>query len=576
MSAKDDKPLPSRGSELERRLEAVIAGLGDAPDTWRSRDLLLELHARQIELEMQGRELREAQQALEVSRNRYERLFDLAPVGYLVLDRHSRIRDLNLAAAQMLGRHRSALIGTPFSAHLAPGDMQGLLAHLAQVMDGEPSLGPQVFLGALRDGPETRILELHSCRRKGDNGLECFSALLDVTAREEVQQWQRESDRFRQTVLDALPVEVAVLDRRGRIIAVNQAWRRSAEENGGPIELRAGVGVDYLAVCRRTLGEAAEEAGAITRGIESVITGECTRFVREFPCPAGDRQRWYALTAAPVTSDPAAAVLAHVDITERKLAEERARQARDTMAQRARVNAVGTLAVSLIHELTQPLNAAGFYSGSAVALLSQGTQDPDKIVPVLAGVDAQIKRAADILHRLRDFARQRKCQLEEVEIDSVVHRALALVGWFAAERHVRLEYTRPAPGLKVRVDALQVEQVLVNLICNSVEAIEAADTPSRETLVGVQRRPDEIVVSVTDTGPGLSADRQGDLFDIFATSKGSGLGMGLAISRDIVEAHQGSLWAEPSPTGGTEFRFTLPCPEPRNPIDPLSRGPHDG
>jgi two-component system, LuxR family, sensor kinase FixL len=301
----------------------------------------------------------------------------------------------------------------------------------------------------------------------------------------------------------------------------------------------------------------------IAHGIESVLSGGCSRFVQEYPCHAPGRQRWYALTAAPVNSEPAAAVLVHFDITERRLAAERARQARDAMAQAARVNAVGTLAVSLIHELTQPLSAAGFYSGTAVALLEQGTSDPEKLRSVLAGVDGQIKRTADILQRLRDFARQRERHVAEVEIDQVVAQALALVGWFAVDRHVNLKYARPAPGLTVRGDALQLEQVLVNLICNGVQAIDAADPPRREVSVGVQRRPGEIEVTVRDTGPGVPPEMQDRLFDIFATSKTSGLGMGLAISRDIVEAHDGKLWAEPNPGRGrgrgVSFHPALPA-----------------
>lgn len=552
---------------LSRRLDELIAAAGEGPGADDQRALLLDLQSHQIELEMQGRELREAQQALEMSRDRYARLFDLAPVGYAVLDRHTGIRDINLAAARMLRRTRAALIDTPLSSYLAPGDMRALLAHVDEVLRSEPSATPRDLKVRPRDGGEPRTLELHSSRREGDAGPECFSALLDVTAREEAQRRQRESDQLRQAVLDAIPAEIVVLDRRGRIIAVNQAWRRFAEDNGGSAELRDGLGIDYLAACRRIQGNGAERGSPIAHGIASVLSSGCSRFVQEYPCNAQGRRRWYALTAAPVNSEPAAAVLVHFDITDRKLAEDRVRQARDTMAQAARVNAVGTLAVSLIHELTQPLSAAGFYSGTAVALLEQGSSDPAKIRSVLAGVDAQIKRTADILQRLRNFARQRERHVSEVEIDQVVAQALALVGWFAADRHVRLEYARPAPALTVRGDALQLEQVLVNLICNGVQAIDAADPPRREVLVGVEGRHGEIEVTVRDTGTGVPPEMQDRLFDIFATSKTSGLGMGLAISRDIVEAHDGKLWAEPDvgEGDGAVFRFTLPCLRPEDP-----------
>ena len=549
-------------SALSRRLDALIAALDEGSGAGDQRALLLDLQAHQIELEMQGRELQEARQELEVSRDRYARLFDLAPVGHVVLDRHGRIREINLAAARMLRRPRCALIDTPMTACLAAGDMRALLSHLDKVLrNDESSALPCDLKVRLRDGGDARTLELHTCLRQGDDGPECFSAVLDVTAREEAQRRQRESDHLRQAVLDAIPAEVVVLDRRGHIIAVNRAWRRFADENGGSAELCDGLGVDYLAACR-IQGDGAEDAERIAQGIESVLRGSCPGLVAEYPCHSPRRQRWYALTAAPVASAPAAAVIVHFDITERRLAEERARQARDTMARAARVNALGTLAVSVVHELSQPLSAAGFYSATAAALAERGTDDPDKLKRVLAGVDGQIEKTAMILQRLRDFARQQEAlHVAEVAIDEVVGRALALVGQFAADRHVDLSYRRPAPGVRVRGDPSQLEQVLVDLICNAVQAIDYADAQRREVAVGVERRHGEIEVSIHDTGPGVPPAMEDQLFDLFALSRTSGLGMGLVTSRAILEAHDGKLWVDATQTdaSGAVFRFTLPC-----------------
>jgi two-component system, LuxR family, sensor kinase FixL len=254
---------------LSRRVDELIAAAGEGPGADDQRALLLDLQTHQIELEMQGRELREAQQALEISRDRYARLFDLAPVGYAVLDRQTSIRDINLAAARMLRRTRSVLIDTPLSTYLAPGDMRALIAHVEKILRSEPSATPRDLKVCLRDGGESRTLELQSCRREGVDGPECFSALLDVTAREEAQRRQRESDQLRQAVLDAIPAEIVVLDCRGRIIAANQAWRRFAEGNGGSAELRDGLDIDYLAACRRILGNGAEEWNARSRTASS-------------------------------------------------------------------------------------------------------------------------------------------------------------------------------------------------------------------------------------------------------------------------------------------------------------------
>ncbi|MCU0836798.1 MAG: ATP-binding protein [Chromatiaceae bacterium] len=540
-----DTPQDLGQPSLARRLDELIAQMENGGDAERSA-LLLDLRAHQFEVERQSRALRAAEQALALSRDRYARLFDLAPLGYVVFDPQGHIKEINLAAARMLGRPRATLTEAPFAALLEPGEAGA-------------------FVVRLHRAGGSRMLQMHSSPRQGEDGPECFAALVDITAEEEARRRQRQSDRLRQAVLDALPAEVAVLDAHGCIIAVNQAWRQFAEENGGSAALREGIGIDYLAAGRRLQGKDADAAGRIADRLEALLAGSLSRFVHEYPCHTPDRQRWFAVIAAPVRTKPAAAVVVHFDITARKLAEERARHATETMAQRARINAVGTLAVSLIHELTQPLSAAGFYSGTAVALLARGTDDRERLTQVLNGVDDQIKRTADILQRLREFIRRHPMHTKRARLDEIFPEALELVRWFAADREVDLEIAYPAPATAVMADPLQIAQVLVNLICNSIQAIDAAGSPHRTVAVSAAQRADEVEVTVRDTGPGLPADRFNALFDIFASSKDEGLGMGLAISREIVEAHGGKLWAEPPAPGGAVFHFTLPRARPKEP-----------
>jgi signal transduction histidine kinase len=409
---------------------------------------------------------------------------------------------------------------------------------------------------------QQRLEDLRSTLGEGPEADDRRALLLDITEEETAARQRRDSDPLHQAVLDALPAEVAVLDGNGRIIAVNAAWRRFAEENGAPAELRDGVGIDYLSVCRQLQAEDPTEAGSLSRGLTDVLAGKVPRYTREYPCHAPDRPRWFALTAAPLADGKGGAVVQHFEITERKLAEERARRARDTAARAARVNAVGVLATSLVHEITQPLSAAAFFSGTAVALLEQGAEDPDKLGRVLSGVDEQIRRAADILDRLRGFLRAREMRMEPVAIDEIVEQAMGLVHWFAADRAVRLTYARPAPGVAVVADALQIGQVMNNLVCNGVQAIEAAKSDRREVAIAVDARADGVEISVRDTGPGLPAKMRARLFDIFSSTKDEGLGMGLAICRDIVEAHGGKLWADPDVREGALFRFTLPSAQP--------------
>jgi PAS domain S-box-containing protein len=551
-------------SALERRLDELMHALGEGPEADDRRALILDLQAHRVELEMQSRELRAAQQALELSRDHYARLFDLAPVGYALFDRRGRILDINLTAARLVGQPRARLIGASFAGLLAPGDMRAFLGHVRHMCNsGAPERGDTraIVLRQRADGG-ARVLRVLSSPREGEAGRACFSALLDITAEDAAERQRRESDRLRQAVLDALPAEVAVLDGEGRIVAVNAHWRRFAEENGAPAALREGVGIDDLDVCGSLQAEESAEADSIADGLAAVLTGRAPGYSTEYPCHAPERPRWFALTVAPLAEGETGAVVVRFEITNRKLADDRARRTRDQAAQAARINAVGVLAASLIHEITQPLSAAGFFSGTAVSLLEQGAAAPDQLGRVLTGVDQQIRRAADILERLREFLRSREIHMQSTPIDAIVAQAMGLVRWFATDRQVRLTYARPAPGVEVMADTLQIGQVLVNLVCNGVQAIEAAKSARREVAIAVDPRPNGVEVSVRDTGPGIPAEVRTRLFDIFASTREAGLGMGLAISRDIVETHGGKLWADPDVSEGALFRFTLPPTRP--------------
>lgn len=515
---------------------------------------------------MQGEELRETQKALELSRDHYARLFERAPVGFAVLDRRGRIREINLTAARMLGSALTGLTGAPFSMFLDDGAKREFLAHVKRVVDSDDGTGggtPQTAVVRLGGTAARRILRMHSTARVGDIGRECFSALLDITAEEDARAHQRSSDQLRQTVLDALPAQVAVLDGRGRLIAVNEAWRRFAQENGASAELQAGVGCDYLSACRNARGGEADSAREIADGIQAVLDSDRPVFTWEYPCHGPDRERWFVMSAVRLGGSMAGAVVLHLDVSERKRAEQEIRRARDSAAQTARLNALGVLAASLVHELTQPLGAAGFFSAAASSLLEGDEVDGDKLRQVLAGVDAQIQRAAQILERLRGFLRRHDPRLKPVAIRDVLAAASALVSWLADDKGVRLRVAQPDPGLVVEGDAMQLQQVLVNLISNAIQAIDRAAVAIREVTVDVAVRPTEVEIAVGDTGPGLGIDTEGRLSDILSSTREEGLRLGLAISREVVEAHGGKLWADPDSSTGAIFRFTLPLGEVR-------------
>ncbi|QGU32669.1 sensor histidine kinase [Thermochromatium tepidum] len=366
------------------------------------------------------------------------------------------------------------------------------------------------------------------------------------------------SSHLHRSVLDALPAQIAVLDQEARLLAVNRAWRAFSAEQGRDDHVWKDSDPRTLAACRWSGEQPDAIALTAARGIEDVIQGRRLCFSIEYPCHTAQRQCWLLMRAFPLQGEQEGAVVTYLDITERRLAEEEARRARDALARVARLDAVGVLASSLVHELLQPLSAAGFYCSAAGQLAKGPSADPRRLLEVIRCIDDQVHRAGDIMERLRAFLRGLKVHRVRVPVDQVLKRALDLVRWFANDRQVRLELIAPGELPEIEGDPVQIEQVLVNLICNAVQAIDMSGCVQREVRIEVVPGLGEIEFIVRDTGPGLPPGRQAAIFDIFESNTEAGLGLGLAISRAIAEDHGGRLWAEPAPTEGAVFHFTLP------------------
>ena len=245
------------------------------------------------------------------------------------------------------------------------------------------------------------------------------------------------------------------------------------------------------------------------------------------------------------------------DLTERQAAEARLEALQSELAHVSRLSAMGEMAASLAHELNQPLSAISNYLKGGRRLLEAENRDSRARPPIEKAAD-QALRAGEIIRRLRNFIARGESDRCETSLSALLKEAFALGLVGARERgiatHIELS---PSVG-PVLVDRVQVQQVVLNLLRNAMDAMK--DSPRRELRLTTSAAADDMaMVSVSDTGPGISPDIASRLFQPFVTTKGGqGMGVGLSISRGIIEAHGGRLWAEPNPTGGTVFRFTLP------------------
>lgn len=246
------------------------------------------------------------------------------------------------------------------------------------------------------------------------------------------------------------------------------------------------------------------------------------------------------------------------DLTERQEAELRIHDLQLDLAHVGRVTAMGTLATSLAHELNQPLTAVANYVETARDLLHDrpGTEALAMVREALDECAAQSVRAGQIVRRLRDFIARGESERRIESLQRLITEAsaLALVG--AGDQKIEVD-VRLDPVLdRVLVDRIQIQQVILNLIRNAIEAM--ADSPVRRLLISSEREPGGYVrITVADSGPGLADEAAERLFEPFRTTKASGMGLGLSISATIVAAHGGRIWAEPSQLGGTAFHFTV-------------------
>lgn len=245
------------------------------------------------------------------------------------------------------------------------------------------------------------------------------------------------------------------------------------------------------------------------------------------------------------------------DLTERQKTEARLQELQSELVHISRLTAMGEMASALAHELNQPLSAIVNYLKGSRRLLEQSPDDRAVVVrEAMDNAAEQAMRAGQIIRRLRDFVARGETERRVESMSKLVQEAsaLALVGIKEKGIHVRFQLSLTSD--LALADKIQIQQVLLNLIRNAIESMQ--DASRRELLISTEPAEDDmLLISVSDTGTGIAPEIASQLFQPFVTTKRQGMGVGLSISRTIIEAHGGQIWVEPNPDGGTVFRFTV-------------------
>ena len=466
-------------------------------------------------------------------------------------DLEGTVTDWNAAAERIFGYGAADIIGRPIALLVPPGQEEEEREILRRIARGE-RVEHFETKRRRKDGKIIEVSVTISPVTDRDGKIVGASKIArDVTAANRAQQTLLEREGLLQSVLDTVPDAMIVIDTKGTIQSFSKAAERlfgySANEATGrnvnilmpePDHSRHDA---YLARYMRTGEKRIIGVGRLVIGKKR----DGTTFPMELAVgevKLGARQFFTGFVR---------------DLTEREQTQQKLQELQAELVHMARFTALGEMASTLAHELNQPLTAVASYLNGARRLIDGGKPAD---LPVARGAiesaAEQALRAGQIIRRLREFLARGESDRQQEDIRALIEEAsaLALVG--AREVGVRFNLQVPENVPPVLADKVQIQQVVLNLMRNAIEAM--AESAARELTVSIFPAAGSLVqVDVADTGTGIAPDIMAQLFQPFVTSKPHGMGVGLSISRTIVEAHGGRLWAEARPGGGTVFHMTV-------------------
>jgi C4-dicarboxylate-specific signal transduction histidine kinase len=374
-----------------------------------------------------------------------------------------------------------------------------------------------------------------------------------------VERRRRSSAQARtEATLASLPGQVAVLDHQGRVAQVNHNWAALGQSGETSPAGGVPVGKSYLAVWRRKGRDGGDTPSQGLRMIEDVLSGESERGVVEYCLPNSDRQRWFEMRVETLRPPDRGAVVVQSDVTQRHEAGTEIRMRDREIAHLNRVGAVGELATSLAHELGQPLGAILTNAQAVRRLLTRESLDMNELRETVNDIIADDQRAGEVIQRMRALLRKEEMPRDAVDLNDIVLTVLRLVAGDAGLRQATVDHDLAPSVPPVMGDRVQLEQVVLNLVMNGLDAVSERPSGERAVRVSTSISDGHVCLTVQDSGPGLREPDLARVFEPFYTTKTHGLGMGLPICRTIVEAHGGEIRAGNAPGGGAAFDCDFP------------------
>lgn len=498
-----------------------------------------------------------APKATQAEDNPFRRTFESAATGTAILHKDGHFLFVNRALCDLLGYSETELRGMTHWQVLHPEDHAPQAEQNAIEQTGDDSV--QLELRYIRkDGKTIWVIVNIACVRNqaGELAYEIYQ-FHDITKRREAEGALRASEERFRNLTESTSDWVWEVDRSGTYTYVSPRVREI-------------LGFDPREVVGKTpkdLMPAEEARGAGRELMRRLDSGKPIKELEKVNLRK-DGSRIVLETSAVPFFAPDGALSGYRgvdrDITERKLAERKARKLEDDLAHVSRLSTMGEMAAGFAHELNQPLTAINNYALGCLRRLTSGQFKPDELKQVLELICEQAQRSGVVIRRIRALIRKEASDRSPIDLNAAIRDAVSLLRSEAVMSNVTLSLDLAETLPAVVGDPVEIQQVALNLARNAFEAMADIDPEKRELRVRTAVAADgKAEVSVTDTGPGIDPEILPQLFDTFFTTKNTGLGIGLSICRSIVQAHGGTLSVDSSGDAGTTFRFTLPAADAR-------------
>ncbi|WP_456759600.1 PAS domain-containing sensor histidine kinase [Bradyrhizobium sp. USDA 4011] len=508
---------------------------------------------RQMEAMLRGRASGEerAVEALRNSEAQWKEVFEHNPVMYFMVDATGLVLSVNTFGAAQLGYTVDELLGQSVLRVFAGEDHQTVQRNVAACLDNIGQTHNWEIRKVRKDGSRLWVRENAKAVRRQDDRLIVLIACEDITERKQAENALQQSEMYlseaqRLSHTGSFGWHVA----SGEVIWSEETFRIFGFDRAPSIKhatVLQRIHPDDRTRVQRTVDGASLDGKDFEHGYRLLMPDGAIKYVHArahaVTTPSGDTEFIGAVT----------------DVTARKRAQAELHEAQTNLAHVTRVTALGELAASIAHEVNQPLAAVVANAAACLRWLNRAAPDLNEARGAVRSIISDGNRAGEVIQRVRALVNKTTGQMAPLDINEAINEVIGLVQHELQSHLVSLQLDLAAALPPVVADRIQLQQVILNLVVNGIEAMQPVTDRSRELVIRT-RHDDagQILVTVTDSGVGVATENAERLFDAFYTTKASGMGMGLSICRSIVEAHRGRLSVSRNIGPGTTFQFTLP------------------